>query len=174
MNSLQTMIHGLRQRFDALPPNDRRALLMMCAAIVLALLYFSLSASRDYQQSALLHYQDAREDQRWITLNLAQLRNLTGTAGHAGAAAPAGGDADASLINRATTTARPFGIVFKRFQPEGDTGLRLWIEAAEFDQLIRWTGALEQQHIVLDQLDVDKLDKQPGMVDARVLISLKP
>jgi general secretion pathway protein M len=172
MNGLQTLIVSLRQRFDALPPNDRRALLIMSAAIAVTVLYFSLNSSREYQQSALLHYQDARENSRWINLNLAQIRSMAGAASKPGAA-PVGGS-DASLINRATTTAKPFGIVFKRFQPEGDTGLRLWIEAAEFDQLIRWTGALEQQQIVLEQLDVDKLDKQPGLVDARVLISLKP
>lgn len=172
MNGLQTLIVGLRQRFYALPPNDRRALLIMVAAITVTLLYFSLSSSHDYQQSSLLRYKDARESSRWINLNLAQIRSMAGAASKPGVS-PAGGS-DASLINRATTTAKPFGIVFKRFQPEGDTGLRLWIEAAEFDQLIRWTGALEQQQIVLDQLDIDKLDKQPGLVDARVLISLKP
>ncbi len=77
---------------------------------------------------------------------------------------------DDSLIAVATSTAKTLGISFKRFQPEGDTGLRLWIEAAEFDRLLQWVDVLTKQGIILEQLDVDKLEKQVGMVDARVLI----
>lgn len=172
MNALTTFLAGMRQRFDALPPNDRRALLLMFAVIGLTVVYFSLAASRAYQQRAVADYKVMREDFRWFAVNLPQVRQRLQVV----AAKPAGpaGTADASLINRATTSAKPFGIVFKRFQPEGETGLRLWIEAAEFDQLMRWLAALEKQQIQLDQLDVDKLDKQVGMVDARVLVSLKP
>lgn len=170
MNQLLALTYKLRQRFDALPANDRRALLIMFAAIGITVVYFSLSASRDYQQSAISYYKDMREQSRWFAVNMPQIRNQL----QAGAK-PAGGNAgDASLINRATTSAKPFGIVFKRFQPEGETGLRLWIEGAEFDLLMRWIAALDKQQIQLDQLDVDKLDKQVGMVDARILLSLKP
>lgn len=169
MNQLNLLVSTLRQRFEILPSNDKRALLIMVAALALTVLYFSLSTSRDYQQVAILRYQDASEDNRWITLNLSQIRNIANAAAQPGNT----GASDASLINRATTSAKPFGIVFKRFQPEEETGLRLWIEGAEFDQLIRWVAALEQQGIRLDQLDIDKQEKQVGIVDARVLLSLK-
>jgi general secretion pathway protein M len=169
MNAVKALWLKLRLRFEALPSNDQRALVIMAAVVGLTLLYFSLSWTRDYQQAAILHYQDMSEDSRWIELNLPQLRNLANAAVQPGAA----GAPDASLINRATTSAKPFGIVFKRFQPEGETGLRLWIEGAEFDQLIRWVAALEQQGIQLDQLDIDKQAKLVGVVDARVLLSLK-
>lgn len=169
MNAMQAMLLNLRQRYEALPSNDKRALLIMAGAIVLTVLYFSLSGTRDYQQSAIARYQHSSEDSRWITLNLPQIRNLANAAKQPDNA----GTSDASLINRATTSGKPFGIVFKRFQPEGETGLRLWIEGAEFDQLIRWVAALEQQHIQLDQLDINKQAKLAGVVDARVLVSLK-
>ena len=170
--ALQAVIHNLRQRFEVLPSNDRRALLIMGAALAITVLYFSLSWTRDYQQAAIVRYQDINEDSRWITLNLPQIRMLANAASQPSNVA--GAATDASLINRATTSAKPFGVVFKRFQPEGETGLRLWIDGAEFDQLIRWVAALEQQGIQLDQLDIDKQSKQVGVVDARVLLSMKP
>lgn len=171
MQTLQTIMLDLRQRFEVLPSNDKRALLIMGATLAVTVLYFSLSWTRDYQQAAIVHYQDMSEDSRWIELNLPQIRMLANAASQPGNVA--GTAADASLINRATTSGKPFGIVFKRFQPEGETGLRLWIDGAEFDQLIRWVAALEQQGILLDQLDIDKQSKQVGIVDARVLLSLK-
>ena len=170
MRELQTIILSLRQRFEVLPSNDKRALLIMAAALAITVLYFFFFFTRDYQQAAIVHYQDMSEDSRWIALNLPQIRMLANAAAQPGAIA---GTEDASLINRATTSGKPFGIVFKRFQPEGETGLRLWIDGAEFDQLIRWVAALEQQGILLDQLDIDKQSKLAGIVDARVLLSLK-
>jgi general secretion pathway protein M len=169
-NKLTPFLLALHQRFEALPPNDKRALLIMLATIALTVLYFSLSISRDYQQLASARYQTASEDSRWITINLPQIRNIANAAAQPGSGANA---TDASLINRATTSAKPFGIIFKRFQPEEETGLRLWIEGAEFDQLMRWAAALDQQGIRLDQLDIDKQEKQVGIVDARLLLSIK-
>lgn len=172
MNALQVMWLNLRQKFQALPANDKRALLIMFGAIALTVLYFSLTSSRQYQKVSIQRFQDQYDNVRWIQLNLDTLSKLGNAPVQSTANAAAGNDN--SLINQATTLAKPFGIVFKRFQPEGETGLRLWIEAAEFDQLLRWIAALDSQHIIIDQLDVDKLDKQVGMVDARVLLTIKP
>lgn len=166
MERLQALLGNWRVRYDALPPNDRRALLVMFVAIALTVVYLSLDSSRSWQQQGVERYRSALEDTRWIALNEGLIRSQDATA----AAVPADGS-DASLINRATTSAKPFGIVFKRYQPEGETGLRLWIEGAQFDQFIRWIAALEKQGIRLDQLDIDKQREQPGIVDARVLLS---
>lgn len=172
--ALQTLLMNLRQRFEALPANDRRALIVMVAAVFLTLVYLTLSSSRNYQQNAVSAYRDASENSRWITLNVPQIRSVLNENVQPDSGAT-GTPSDASLINRATTSAKPFGIVFKRFQPEGETGLRLWIEEGDFDQLMRWTAALERQQIQLDQLEVDKAgEDKPGVVEARVLLSLKP
>jgi len=166
----QEIREKLQQRFDVLPASDKRALLIMVSAIALSVVYLSLSWSHDYQQAAITRFKDVSEDSRWISLNLPQIRNLV----NAAAKPVAGGSPEASLINRATTSAKPFGVVFKRFQPEGESGLRLWIEGAEFDQLMRWAAALENQGISLDQIDIDKQQKQIGIVDARVVLSISP
>lgn len=165
MEKFSTFLLVARQRFEALPSNDRRALLIMVSAIALTVLYFSLSVSREYQQSAIMRYKDSSEDNRWIALNLPKISSMTNPASQSATQ-------DASLINRATTLAKPFGIVFKRFQPEEETGLRLWIEGAEFDQLMRWIAALGQQGIRVDQIDINKQEKQPGIADARVKLSI--
>lgn len=174
-HTLNQWMASLRQRADALPANDRRALLLMFAVIGLLLVYLSITVSRSYQQSAIVRYKDMKEDVSWIALNENVLKQIAvGETQAKGTVTPAAQGSDASLINIATTTAKPFGIAFKRFQPEGDAGLRLWIEGAEFDKLLRWVAILKQQNISLDQLDIDRLEKQQGMVDARVLVSRLP
>lgn len=166
LRPLFQLLQPLRQRFDTLPANDKRALVIMCVTILVACTYLLLSGTYSYQQKSLAYYKDAIEDLRWINLNKEQLQKL---AGSQSTPATAAGSTD-SLIAVASGAAKPFGITFKRFQPEGDTSLRLWIEAAEFDKLLKWIDVLNKQGIVLDQLDVDRLEKQVGMVDARVLL----
>jgi general secretion pathway protein M len=174
MMRVEQFVRGAHQRFDALPSNDRRALLVMFAAVGLLLVYLSFSMSRQYQQSAISRYKTMKENVAWIAVNLGALQQVSAAESSNKQPASVTTQNDASLINIATTSAKPFGITFKRFQPEGDTGLRLWIEAAEFDKLLRWIAVLKQQDISLDQLDVDRLEKQQGMVDARILVSRAP
>lgn len=173
MNAIQQSLQGARQRFDSLPANDRRALVIMVVAILLTVIYFAFSASLRYQKASILHYKDAREDARWINLNMPELKKMAGAA-QADKPAASAAPTDTTLIGLATTSAKPFGIVFKRFQPEGDTSLRLWIEEAPFDGLMKWVAGLGQLGITLDQLDVDRLDGQPGLVDARILVTRTP
>ncbi|MCC7515859.1 MAG: type II secretion system protein M [Pseudomonadales bacterium] len=160
-----------KQRFTMLPSNDQRALLLMVAVLVLAIIYLVFSLSYSYQRSALTRFQTAQQDARWMELNRAQLSELAVNVGKAHAA---GGDSsESSLLNRATKSAKPFGISFKRFQPQDENGLRLWIEGVEFDQLMRWFAALDQQHIRLEQIEVSR-QQQAGAAEARVLLSSSP
>jgi general secretion pathway protein M len=167
LNRLSVYIRPWRERFHAMPANDRRALLLMVTVVVASLAYLALSSSRAYQQRALSYYQDAREDYRWIMVNLDTLKKVATSESQPTASAAS---TDNSLIGIATGAAKPFNVTFKRYQPEGDTGLRLWVEAAEFDQVLRWIDALSSQGVTLEQFDVDKLEKQVGLVDARVLL----
>lgn len=154
-----------RARYAQLAPNDKRAVWLMTGAITLTIVYFLVSGTYGYQQRAIADYKKAREDYRWMVLNKSQLQSV------AQAAKPVAVNVnDTSLIAVATESAKTFKLTFKRYQPEGETGLRLWIEAGEFDQVLRWLDVVQSQGVVLEQFDVDKLEKQVGMVDARILL----
>jgi len=166
---LEAWTAPLKQKFDQMPANDQRALLIMFAAICLAVVYLSLSLSNNYQTSAVKRYESAQQDSRWIDANQAKLLELA--AARKKLLEKASDQEGSSLINQATVSAKPFGIAFKRFQPQDENGLRLWIEGAEFDMLMRWLAALDQQNIKLNQLEIVKQEKQSGLAEARVLIS---
>lgn len=166
---IETWVTTARQKFEQMSTNDQRALLVMLAAIVLAVVYLSLSLSNSYQVSALSRYERTLQDSRWVDANQNRLLELASAKKKL---LEKGGDNEgASLINQATMSAKPFGIAFKRFQPQEENGLRLWIEGAEFDMLMRWLAALDQQNIKLNQLEISKQEKQSGIAEARVLVS---
>lgn len=55
-----------------------------------------------------------------------------------------------------------------RLQPEGDTEVRIWLDAVSFDALIRWTAELETRYGI--QVQTADIEKQgaPGSVNARL------
>ncbi len=162
-------IDKTKQKIDNLPAGDQRALLIMCCAIALAVIYLSLSWSSSYQKSALTYYEKTLEDSRWMDANHNKLIELASVKKKK--LEKNSEDEGASLINLVTTYAKPFGIAFKRFQPQDESGLRLWIEGAEFDMLMRWLAALNQQNIQLNQLEITRQERQPGLAEARLLVS---
>lgn len=57
-----------------------------------------------------------------------------------------------------------------RLQPEGENEVKVWIEAANFDALVRWIAELETRYGVSAQtVDVDK-ESAPGTVNARLTL----
>lgn len=56
----------------------------------------------------------------------------------------------------------------KRVEPEGESGVKVWIEEAIFDDLILWLQQLQNEYgITVDTLTVESKNA-PGYVDARI------
>ena len=167
MQAFKDWLFQAEQRVNALPDNDKRALLIMIVVVALGAAYWTLTSSYKSQQQAKQFYEKSVMDFKWLQANEAHVR-----ARQAQPVQPAADSGDgSSIINRITTSAKPFGMDIKRFQPEGETGLRLWLEQAEFDQLLRWLAALEKQQLSIEQLDIDRVKDRPGLVDVRILLS---
>jgi type II secretory pathway component PulM len=162
--------NAAKQKFDQLSASDQRAVLIMLAAIISAVVYLSLSLSSGYQKSAVSRYERALQDSRWLDTNQAKLLELASAKKKL--LEKSSSNEESSLINMVSVSAKPFGIAFKRFQPQDENGLRLWIEGAEFDMLMRWLAALDQKNIKLNQLEIGRQEKQPGLAEARVLVSM--
>lgn len=55
-----------------------------------------------------------------------------------------------------------------RIQPEGDTEVKVWLEAVSFDALVRWIDQLHQRDgIVVRSAQIEK-DATPGLVSAQL------
>ena len=65
--------NAAKQKFDQLSASDQRAVLIMLAAIISAVVYLSLSLSSGYQKSAVSRYERALQDSRWLDTNQAKL-----------------------------------------------------------------------------------------------------
>lgn len=145
----------------------REQLILGGAAFVLVmLLYFLLIWEPLYKG---LHQQRA---------SLAETRSLTGwlagIAPEIRAAGPsttnAGGNRSMLAVVDASTREAGLAPQVKRMQPDGETTVRVWIENAPLDTVLRWINALHERYgITTNQLNMDR-GRADGTTTARLTL----
>lgn len=91
-----------------------------------------------------------------------------------GRSAPATATTGTSLLSHIAATARTRHLdgALSRIQPDGDTGVRLWLDNVPFDQMLSWLdGLAREQGVVIHRLSLER-QTTPGRVDARIWLKL--
>lgn len=142
---------------------DRKALVYLCTFLALVLVYLLCwKPSLAYKASAERAYTNSADLFNWVQENAPRARSLDSSA--------AGGANDASLLSVVGSTSRNHGIGLRRYEPNSNNGMRIWLENIPFNTLIVWLDDLSQNHnISIIQLTVDK--RNSGYVDARIELS---
>lgn len=77
----------------------------------------------------------------------------------------------ASILTTVNSTAKVKNIQLKRFEPDGKTGLRIWLDQVNFNSLIDWLELLETTRgIKVEQISIDRVNS--GIVNARAVLQL--
>jgi general secretion pathway protein M len=77
-----------------------------------------------------------------------------------------------SLLSVADSTARAGGLgpALKRVEPEGSDSVRVWLEGAPFDVLVKWLGTLSTIHGVNAETVTMERSDATGRVSARLTL----
>lgn len=76
-----------------------------------------------------------------------------------------------SLLALVDSSARQhqLGPGIKRLQPEGQSGVRVWLEQVAFDDVLTWVDALAVRSVRITGLSVER-STVPGLVDLRIVM----
>ncbi len=157
---------NIRHFWEGLQPRERISLMLGAGAVLILLLWLLLVEPYRTSVQRLEQSVAARQaDLQWMGAAAAELRQLRGSA-------PSTSMAGQSLLSLADSTARRHGLgeVMNRVQPEGQESVRVWLEGAPFDDVMRWLGALNRQHGVVVSAVVVEPRPQPGLADVRVVL----
>jgi len=103
----------------------------------------------------------------WMQESAARIVQLKGTSRASGQ-----GLGKRSLLAVTDSTARAGGLAasLKRIEPEGSSGVRVWLEGASFDLFITWLDLLSSSHgISPDSVSMER-NETAGQVDVRLTL----
>jgi general secretion pathway protein M len=148
--------------YQSLPPRDALVLKVLAILIALALVFTWLV------QPTIASVKQAESNLANELKFHAKLKENAYLVKGASSSASKDNESILSLVN---SLAKTKGIKLKRFEPNGDNGLRVWLEKVEFDSSIDWIGTLESQKgIKVEQISVDKVET--GTVNLRAVLKL--
>lgn len=157
----------MKNWFLGLAPRERAMVTAGAAVLLLLVLYLMLWEPLDSRVKGLREGLDSQQGTlAWMQGASQEVRQLRGTGGRT-----AGND-NRSLLTIVDQSARASGIkqALQRMEPDGSTGVRLWLATTPFDRLIGWLGQLEHDYgIVATAVSMEP--KEPvGTVEARITL----
>lgn len=156
--------------FNGLEANERRILLAGGGLLVIIFLYVGIWEPLNNKVETLRVSAAEQESLlAWMRSAAQEVKQLRGSSG-AQRVKPASGQSLLSLVDRTAKSGR-LGPALKRVQPDGEAKVRVWLEAASFDDLVRWLATLETRHGVHVESSVFQTLEEPGRVDARLVFS---
>jgi len=156
----------MREWLEGLESRER--LLVMAGAgllvvfLVIVLVWLPIRAGYHDLKASVA---EQRETAAWMQRSAQQLAALKRSGGAASA-----GLGGRSLLAVTDSTARAGGLggELKRVEPEGQDSVRVWLDGASFDVLVKWLATLSTTHgIQVDNATLERAETA-GRVDARL------
>ena len=158
----------LKERFNTLQPRER-IIVLGGAILVLVTAVYVLGLAPLY---AAVNSQAKRVEQK--EGDLAWMRSVAGEVAMLSASAPSRpGPSNESLVVLIDRAARECGLgsSLTGQTPNGERGIRVRLEGAEFDKLMVCLGTLQQMHAVeVESATIDRTGK-PGLVNANLVLT---
>lgn len=157
--------HALTQklwaRYELAAPREQLMLRVLGLFFLALLLVFAIIVPlHQFNADAVADYRAQRDTLAWMESN----RNAVGKA----AAKPSARQPGDSVLTIANQSARTLGLSFKRYEPNGERGVNLWLEQVPFDQVVRWLELLERDFgVIAVDFSATRRD-EVGMVDVRL------
>lgn len=160
---MKQTIEQWQQKWTALPSSDQRALGMLGLFLGSIFIVFGLfKPAQSFFDDARASAEQSKELVTWIEKQRPQLERIQRSSGSQA-------QGQGTLLQRVTAAANNHKVTIKRFEPEGDGRIRLWVDEARYQDLQPWLNTLLQQRFVIRSVSVDALAEE-GMVSARLTL----
>jgi len=159
----------MKEKWQQLSLREKRLVIITSIVVLITLVYFLFwEPLQDGIQTSRVRIK-AQND------TLVQIRNLAAEARQLMAAqrqAGANTRTSSSLLVIIERTAQEKNLKsrLQKVQPEGQDGVRVWVENASFDQLIEWLALLENKNTIYVSEIIIERQKEPGRINSRILL----
>ena len=153
---------------DKLDPRERLMVTVGAVLLVLFLIYILVWSPLHSGYDSLRNtVATQRTTAQWMQVSAQTLKGLKRNSGRA-----VQGLGGRSLLSVADSTARAGGLgpALKRVEPEGSDNVRVWLDGASFDVVVKWLGTLSTIHGVNAETATLERSGGAGRVNARLTL----
>lgn len=159
-------INMIREHWDTLQPRERLVIMVATVAVV-ALLIDMLFWTPYFNEKNRLEQRmiSLQADLSWMQQASVQVKQL-------GENKPRARASGQSLLSLVDSSAKSHGLAraVKRVQPDGQKTVRVWLEQASFDAMLKWLAVMEDRYgLTVTGLVVDRGDEGSDWINARVV-----
>lgn len=159
----------MNEWLQSLGPRERLMLGVAAVVLALLLLYALVWSPLNNGYETLKTRVDVQRDTVvWMEQSVQQLQQLQRSGGPA-----ARGLGGKSLLAVTDSSARSNGLgpALKRVEPEGSRNVRVWLELASFDLVVKWLVFLSTTYgIDIDSVSMERISDSAGQVNARLTL----
>ncbi len=157
----------LFETFKQLPLRMRRLLAVaVLLPAVLGFIFGLLLPAHRFADTTALEFREIHDLFAWMQANASKVSAL-----HRSAPAEATATED-TILSTLADSAQSQGLSLKRFVPQENAELRVWLEDVSFDKFILWLDSLSRAHnISVRQITISRQDL-PGLVNAVIVFAL--
>ncbi|MFA5627408.1 MAG: type II secretion system protein M [Thiohalomonadaceae bacterium] len=161
----------LQHHWMSLQDRDRHILLGGGVVVLLLLFYTMLwEPLNTHLRQLEQHLQEQQANLVWMQQAAKEVQTLRG-------ATPTLTKNTQSLLTISDNSSREHNLdkAIKRIQPDGQHTVRIWLEEADFNSILRWLDSLLMQHQVhITMLNIEGNAASPGQVNARLTLESTP
>ncbi len=157
-----------RRWYWSLPPRDRIVVNFVGFFLVFAMVYMLIwTPLRDSAEQSILKWQNKQSVLDWIRSNEATVRSASSANKVAGGINQRNGQ---SLLTVVNSSAQRSNLALKRFEPDGDDKLRVWLENVSFNNAINWLNMLKNDFgISVSNISIEA-HGAAGVVDVKIVL----
>ncbi len=156
-------IEKIVKSYDTLSKSDKRAVILLFGFFVVICMYLLLEKSFQYRKDKISGFEKNQELMVLLHSSEGKIKTLKQEKKLEGL--------DQALLTLASSTANQNQITFKRFQPEGDSVLKLWMEHIGFNNLLIWLNDIDKKNgMSVKEISVEQA-KDEGYVDVRLTLA---
>jgi len=157
----------MKDRFMNLSASERRTLII--AAVVLGLLLIYVAVWKPIHASAERWTKAANKNQEMVVWMTSAVQETKLLRQQAGSPKGSGGQSLLALVDQ-TARRSKLGSAMKRVEPKGSGEVRVRLENASFDDVMKWLTQLQRASAVsIDSISIDK-DDSPGRISATLTL----
>ncbi|MDH5409713.1 MAG: type II secretion system protein M [Gammaproteobacteria bacterium] len=170
MNELNALKNKIQSWLDGLNPRERHLVMGGGAFLIVFILYqLTWAPFTSGVADMQIKLNKQQQDLIWMQQSAQEVRSLQGGKGgrrtvHTG-----------SLLGLIEKTARQGGLgsSIRKVQPEGQNGVRVWLDKVSFDAVMTWLDELQvKQGVMVSSFTAEQVP-EPGRVNIRMLVEVQ-